>query len=106
VQNGDPAITPNPCLGPVQTAPFYAVAVWPADLATSAGLATTVAGAVLDHQGNPIEGLYAVGNDMESIMRGTYPGPGTTIGPAIVFGYRAAMHAASLRATANQAETI
>ena len=105
IQNGDPAVRPNPCLGPVRTPPFYAVAVWPADLATSAGLATTVDGAVLDQQGRPIAGLYAVGNDMESIMRGTYPGPGTTIGPAIVFGYRAAMHAASLRATANQVES-
>ena len=41
-------------------------------------------------------GLYACGNDMGSIMAGTYPGPGTTLGPAMVFGYRAAKHAAAV----------
>ena len=49
---------------------------------------------MLDKAGQPIPGLYACGNDMASIMRGTYPGPGTTLGPGIVFAYRAAMHAA------------
>ena len=41
-----------------------------------------------------IPGLFACGNDMASIMRGTYPGPGITLGPALVFAYRAAMAAA------------
>jgi len=49
---------------------------------------------LLDAHGNVIEGLYAIGNDMASIMAGTYPGPGTTIGPAMTFAYRAVMHAA------------
>ena len=49
---------------------------------------------MLDAAGAPIPGLYACGNDMASIFRGTYPGPGTTIGPAMVFGWRAAQHAA------------
>ena len=49
---------------------------------------------VLDKDRQPIPGLYACGNDMASIMRGTYPGPGTTLGPGMVFAYRAAMHAA------------
>ncbi|RJL16339.1 FAD-binding protein [Paracoccus siganidrum] len=86
----------NPCLGPVGDAPFYALAVRPADLAASAGLAGDIHGRVLDHAGQPIEGLYAVGNDLASIFRGTYPGPGTTIGPALVFGWRIARHAAGL----------
>jgi hypothetical protein len=30
---------------------------------------------------------------MASVMEGTYPGPGTTLGPALTFGYRAARHA-------------
>ena len=92
--NGDPANRPNPCLRPIGPGPFYAVAVRPADLASSAGLAGDADGRVLDAAGAPIRGLYACGNDLASIFRGTYPGPGTTIGPAIVFGWRAAVHAA------------
>jgi 3-oxosteroid 1-dehydrogenase len=92
--NGDPNNKPNPCMRKIGPGPFFAVAVWPADLATSAGLRGDGDGRVLDAQGNPIEGLYACGNDLASIFRGTYPGPGTTLGPAIVFGWRAAMHAA------------
>jgi succinate dehydrogenase/fumarate reductase flavoprotein subunit len=92
--NGDPANKPNPCLRPIGPGPFFAVAVWPADLADSAGLSGDADGRVLDRDGQPIPGLYACGNDLASIFRGTYPGPGTTLGPAIVFGWRAAMHAA------------
>lgn len=95
--NGDAAAAgPNPCLAPARTPPFYAVAVRPADLAASAGLSTDIHGQVLRPDGSAITGLYAVGNDAASIFRGTYPGPGTTIGPALVFGWRAARHAAGL----------
>ncbi|WP_114860725.1 FAD-binding protein [Azospirillum brasilense] len=92
--NGDPENKPNPCLKPIEAAPFVAVAVWPAEIACSAGLATDADGQVLGESGDPIRGLYACGNDMASIMAGTYPGPGTTLGPALVFAYRVAMHAA------------
>jgi succinate dehydrogenase/fumarate reductase flavoprotein subunit len=95
--NGDPQHVPNPCLGSIAVAPFVAVDVWPADLGCTAGLATNADAQVLDHEDQPIGGLYACGNDMGSIMAGTYPGPGTTLGPAMVFGYRAAMHAARAR---------
>lgn len=91
--NGDPSHTPNPCLGPIATPPFYAMAVWPAEIAVSTGLATDKDARVLGADGQPIPGLYACGNDMASIMAGTYPGPGTTLGPALVFAYRAALHA-------------
>ena len=91
--NGDPAHKPNPCLGPLAIPPFHAMAVWPADIAVSTGLATDADARVLDMDGRAIPGLYACGNDMASIMAGTYPGPGTTLGPALVFAYRAAMHA-------------
>ncbi|HEY5378746.1 MAG TPA: FAD-binding protein, partial [Pseudolabrys sp.] len=91
--NGDTGHQPNPCIGPVATPPFYAVAVWPADIAVSTGLATDADARVLDTKGQPIIGLYACGNDMASVMGGSYPGPGTTLGPAVVFAYRAAMHA-------------
>jgi succinate dehydrogenase/fumarate reductase flavoprotein subunit len=94
--NGDPGHRPNPCLGEIRTPPFCALQVWPAELACSTGLATDEDARVMDRFGHPIRGLYACGNDMASIMSGTYPGPGTTLGPAIVFGYRAARHAARL----------
>jgi succinate dehydrogenase/fumarate reductase flavoprotein subunit len=91
--NGDADHKPNPCIGPVSTAPFYSLAVWPADIAVSTGLATDADARVLGNHGKPIPGLYACGNDMASVMAGTYPGPGTTLGPAVVFAYRAVMHA-------------
>jgi succinate dehydrogenase/fumarate reductase flavoprotein subunit len=92
--NGDPTNKPNPCMRKIGPGPYYAVAVWPADLAGSAGLRTDAYARVLGNNDQPIDGLYACGNDAGSIFRGTYPGPGTTLGPAIVFGWRAAMHAA------------
>ena len=49
---------------------------------------------MLDTAGGVIEGLYAVGNDMASVMGGTYPGAGITIGPALTFGYIAGRHLA------------
>ncbi|MFX1766852.1 FAD-dependent oxidoreductase [Paraburkholderia sp. A1RI-2L] len=88
--NGDARQQPNPCIRPIGPGPYYAVTVWPADLACSAGLSGTANGEVLDHGGNVIPGLFACGNDLASIFRGTYPGPGTTLGPAIVFGWRIA----------------
>lgn len=92
--NGDEAAKPNPCLAPLINGPLYAVKVMPLDLAGSAGLVCDVNSLVLDQQDKPIEGLYVCGNDATSIFRGTYPGPGTTLGPAMVFGWRIARHAA------------
>ncbi|KQN61300.1 FAD-dependent oxidoreductase [Pseudomonas sp. Leaf58] len=94
--NGDPQQMPNPCVRPLGDGPYYAVTVQPADLACSAGLRGNADGQVLNPQGQVIEGLYACGNDLTSVFRGTYPGPGTTLGPAIVFGWRVARHAAGV----------
>ena len=93
--NGDPGHGPNPCIGPIAAPPYYAMAVYPSTLGSSVGLKADADGRVLDANANPIPGLYACGNDMASIMRGTYPGPGITLGPALVFGYRAAMSIAT-----------
>ena len=92
--NGDPDCTPNPCLAPLQHGPFYALRIYPATIGTAAGIKTDANAQVIDTQGRPIAGLYACGNDMASMMRGFYPGPGITIGPALVFAYRAATHLA------------
>ena len=89
--NGDPGNAPNPCLGPIAAPPYYAMAVYPSTLGSSIGLRADADGRVLDVGGAPIAGLYACGNDMASIMRGHYPGPGITLGPGMVFAYRAAM---------------
>jgi predicted oxidoreductase len=83
----------NPNLGPITTAPFHALRLYPSDIGTSAGLVTDEAARVLDFGNRPIARLYACGNDMQSIMGGTYPGPGITLGPAIVFAYVAASDA-------------
>ena len=99
--NGDPDHGPNPCLGPIASPPFCALAVWPAEIASSTGLATDEDARVLGNDGRPIPGLYACGNDMASIMQGVYAGPGITLGPALVFAYRAARHAAAKGGTAS-----
>jgi succinate dehydrogenase/fumarate reductase flavoprotein subunit len=95
---------PNPCLGPLAEAPFYAVRLYPGDIGAATGFVTDEKARVLDKTNRPIRGLYAVGNDMHSIMGGVYPGPGITLGPALVFGYLAGRHAARrarvVRATA------
>lgn len=79
----------NPCLGPLDTAPFYAVKVYPGDIGTAGGIVTDDHARALDAEGHVIPGLYACGNDMNSVMGGTYPGPGITLGPAMTFGYLA-----------------
>ena len=84
---------PNPCLGALREGPFYAIALYPGDIGAATGLVTDGDARVLNAQGDAIEGLYAAGNDMHSIMGGVYPAPGITIGPGVTFGYLAAKHA-------------
>lgn len=95
--NGAPGHAPNPCVGPLDRPPYYAVRLVPGDIATFAGLMTDGSARVLDKEGRVIEGLYAAGNDMASVMGGTYPGAGITIGPALTFGYIAGRHLAEGR---------
>lgn len=92
---GDPRNQPNPSLGPLDVAPFYAVKIVPGDLGTKGGLVTDSEARVLREDGSVIDGLYAAGNTSSAVMGHTYAGPGATIGPAMVFGYLAAQHAAS-----------
>ncbi|HRD76773.1 MAG TPA: FAD-binding protein, partial [Hyphomicrobiaceae bacterium] len=85
--NGAAGHTPNPCVAPIEHPPYYAVRLVPGDIGTFAGLKTDPQTRVLDGDGRAVAGLYAVGNDMASVMGGTYPGAGITIGPALTFGY-------------------
>ncbi len=84
---GDPDHRPNPALAPLDRGPFYAVRIEPGSLGTFAGLVTDPAARVLDGGGAPILGLFAVGNDMASVMGGHYPSGGITLGPGMTFGY-------------------
>ena len=88
---GDSLVTPNPCVAPLKTGPFYAIKLVVGDIGTFAGLVTDERTRVLDSARKPIKGLYAVGNDAASIMGGNYPGAGITLGPALTFGYVAAL---------------
>ncbi|MEN8283490.1 FAD-dependent oxidoreductase [Acinetobacter gerneri] len=88
---GDADHRPNSCIAAIEHGPFYAVKVVPGSLGTFAGLITDNDARVLDQATHlPINGLYAVGNDMNSIMGGQYPSGGITLGPAMTFGYLAA----------------
>jgi hypothetical protein len=94
---GDPEHRPNPALGQIEQPPFYALAMHPGSLSTVCGLNTNAHAQVLNGRGGIIEGLYAVGLDMNSIMRGFYPGGGSSIGSAMTFGYVAAHKIAGTR---------
>ncbi|MDB5565661.1 MAG: Fumarate reductase/succinate dehydrogenase flavoprotein [Tardiphaga sp.] len=89
---GDLSHKPNPCLGPIARAPFYAVRLYPGDIGAATGLVTDEDARVLRDDGSAVGRLYACGNDMNSVMGGNYPGPGITIGPGLVFSYIAVRH--------------
>lgn len=91
---GDPTNKPNPNLGEISHAPYYAAKMVPGDLGTKGGVRTDINGRALRDDGSAIEGLYAAGNVSAPVMGHTYPGPGGTIGPAMTFGYLAALHIA------------
>ncbi|MBJ7338348.1 FAD-dependent oxidoreductase [Mycolicibacterium sp.] len=88
---GDPeaATSALQTLGPIDTAPYYAVPVTIGAMGTKGGPRTDADGRVLHVSGEPIPGLYAAGNAMAGVTGKAYGGAGGTLGPAMVFGYRA-----------------
>jgi 3-oxosteroid 1-dehydrogenase len=90
---GDPTVKPNPSLGTIEKAPFYAVTIWPMDVGTSGGLVTDEYARVLRSDGSVIRGLYASGNTTAPVIGASYPGAGASIGASLTFGYVAARHA-------------
>lgn len=84
---GDPTVRPNPNLGAIEKGPFMAYELVPGDLGTKGGVVTDEKARVLREDGSVIKGLYAGGNCSASVMGRTYPGPGSTLAPAAVFGY-------------------
>ncbi|MCC9174418.1 FAD-dependent oxidoreductase [Arthrobacter sp. zg-Y179] len=93
---GDPTISPNPCLGPIDAGPYYAVQVVPGDLGTCGGVRADANGQALATDGTPIPGLYAIGNAAGNAFGRVYPGPGATIGQGLTFGYAAARNLADV----------
>jgi 3-oxosteroid 1-dehydrogenase len=92
---GDQKVKPNPCLAPIDKAPFYAVRIDLGDLGCKGGVKADANGQVVHRDGRPIPGLYAVGNASGSAFGDCYPGGGGTIGPAATFGFIAAEHVAA-----------
>jgi 3-oxosteroid 1-dehydrogenase len=86
----DPAVVPNSCLAPLWAPPFYAFKIVPGDLGTKGGMVTDARARVLRPDGSVIPGLYAAGNVSSAVMGRSYAGAGSTIGPAMTFGYIAA----------------
>ncbi|MGW6734622.1 3-oxosteroid 1-dehydrogenase [Streptomyces sp. NPDC055013] len=86
----DPSVLPNSCLAPLWLPPFHAFRIVPGDLGTKGGLLTDTRARVLREDGSVIRGLYAAGNASSAVMGHSYAGAGSTIGPAMTFGYIAA----------------
>lgn len=90
---GDSKNKPNPCIAAIGLPPFYALPLYPGDIGTKGGLLTDEYARVLTNSGAVIGQLYAIGNTSASVMGSKYLGAGATLGPAMAFGYVAALHA-------------
>jgi succinate dehydrogenase/fumarate reductase flavoprotein subunit len=87
--NGDPERGPNPCLGPLDMPPFFAVPLLPGTVGTKGGLRCDGSARVLDVEDAVIPGLYACGAAMASSMGIGYPSAGGMLGSGMAFGYLA-----------------
>jgi succinate dehydrogenase/fumarate reductase flavoprotein subunit len=88
--NGDAGHSPNPCLGPIATPPFFAAPIKLGLCNTKGGLDVDSHARVLNCDGSPIPGLYAVGDVAATVMGYGYAGAGASLGPAMTFGMMAA----------------
>ena len=94
---GDPAVAPNPNLGPIDEAPYYAVRVLAGTIGTKGGPVTDTDGVVLTPSGHRIGGLYAAGNAAAFWTADGYPAPGAPLAFGMTMGWRAGRHAAGRR---------
>jgi succinate dehydrogenase/fumarate reductase flavoprotein subunit len=93
---GDPN-APHPTLGPLCEAPFYALEVHLGCMGTRGGPRTDDRGRVMSSRRAPVAGLYAAGNAAASPFGTATAAGGATLGPALVFGFRAGEAAAGDR---------
>lgn len=84
----------NPCLVAIEKGPYYAVKVEAGDTGTKGGPAITDDAQVIHQNGEAIPGLYCIGNNAAAPLGRVYGGAGSTIGPAMTFGFRAVNHIA------------
>jgi 3-oxosteroid 1-dehydrogenase len=98
---GDPT-APHPTLAPLEKPPFYAVSVHLGCMGTKGGPRTDDRGRVLSPDGSRVAGLYAAGNVAANPFGTATPAGGATLGPALVFGFRAGEAAAADRMTADR----
>jgi 3-oxosteroid 1-dehydrogenase len=92
---GDPWAGEEPNLGPLTDPPYYAVRVLAGTIGTKGGPVTDTNAAVRKPGGEPIPGLYAVGNAAAFWTGDAYPAPGATLGIGMTMGYLAGRHAAA-----------
>jgi 3-oxosteroid 1-dehydrogenase len=86
--------TGNPTMYPIsESGPYYATIVCAGTLDTKGGPVTNTSGQVLDVEGEPVPGLYAVGNCVANASAQAYWAGGGTIGPYFTFAYLASEHA-------------
>ena len=86
----------NPTMHPLaESGPYYAAILAPGTLDTKGGPMTDKHGRMLDSDGEPIPGAYAVGNFAASPTAHSYWGAGATLGPIVTFAWLAGQHAAN-----------
>lgn len=103
---GDPNQKPNPNLGPLVKAPFYAVELerLGGSAIPAAGLLTDVHCRVVDWHDRPIPGLYAAGNSVARMETGAVMQSGVSNARGMTHGWLAARHATGNPSTALEAE--
>ncbi len=84
---GDPAHKPNPCLGPIDRPPYYAVEVFPGDNSSVTGLRVNAKAQAVNASDDPIPGLYVCGLDMNSLWAGHGIANGAYHALNMTFGY-------------------
>jgi len=92
---GDATYDPNPCMGEIRDAPFYAFPLKPGDVGTCGGVVTDEHARVKRADGTVIDGLYATGNCTSPLAGPHDIGAGQSIGTSAVFGMIAVRHIVS-----------